>query len=144
MIYVSARADYAVRALLLIASSAGELSATSIAEIEQVSPAYMARTLVELKRAGLLVRTKTGYSLARATTTVTIAEVFSAVGESVMEVNEEKRTGQGRSAAYLTVRPFWDQMRANVLALLDQTTVHDLERSRATLEEAAQQTSPLR
>lgn len=110
------------------------MSAASIAEIEQVSPAYMARALIELKRAGLLVRTKTGYGLTRPAAAVTIAEVFRAVGESIMDVNEDNnRADSGRSIAYMTVHPFWDTMRQNLLTLLDHTTLQDLQRNQPAL-----------
>lgn len=125
--YISAKLDYAVRALLVTAAKGDGVTAASIAAIEGVSVPYMAFTLRELSRAGLLERAEVrGYRLSRPTTSVRLAEVFSAIGDPVLEVHEHL-PATSRSEAYTKARPFWEMMRLKLLDLLERTTLHDLE-----------------
>ena len=82
--YVSARLDYALRAMATLAAhtEAGPLTAGRLAERQGVSVTYVGGILNELRRAGLVVNERgrnAGYRLARPAAEISIADVISAL-----------------------------------------------------------------
>ena len=91
---VSARADYAVRALAELAARSGEsMTAESIARAQGVPLKFLLGILGELRRAGL-VRSQRGpaggYLLDRDPSSITIADVMRAVDGPLASVQDAK------------------------------------------------------
>ncbi len=80
--YVSARLDYALRALAALATEDGPVTAALLAERQGASVSYIAAILHELRREGILVNVRgrrAGYRLARPATEISVADVVSAL-----------------------------------------------------------------
>jgi Rrf2 family protein len=76
------RADYAVRAMLVLASDPERLSATTIAARMAIPPRFLPHVMRDLVSAGLVAATpgrNGGYRPARDPTTVTVLEVIEAI-----------------------------------------------------------------
>jgi Rrf2 family protein len=82
--YVSARLDYGLRALAVLAGQADRepLTASRLAERQGVSMAYVGAILNELRREGLVVNERGrhgGYRLARPATQISVGDVVAAL-----------------------------------------------------------------
>ncbi len=82
----SKKTDYAVHALIILArNEAKEISVNEIAEIEKVSPSYLAKVMQALSRNGLVSSSEGkegGYQLNKRASEINLADI--------MEVFEEK------------------------------------------------------
>ena len=91
--YVSARLDYALRALAVLANQHDQqlLTTASLAEAAGASERYMGPILAELRHRGLVV-SKRGYQagcrLARPATAISVGDVVAALGIWPVDVHE--------------------------------------------------------
>jgi Rrf2 family protein len=89
-VFVSARTEYAVRAMLIIAADdVGVLTAARLAEMQGISHGYLQGILQDLRRAGLLVGHRGsdgGYTLARPPAEISVGDVLRAVNGSITTV----------------------------------------------------------
>lgn len=80
---ISPTAEYALRAIVAIAQSGGEVVVTpTIAEITKVPPGYLSKVLQTLRKAGLVDSKRGlggGFTLARPAEELTVLEVVNAV-----------------------------------------------------------------
>ncbi|MFL6240803.1 MAG: RrF2 family transcriptional regulator [Actinomycetes bacterium] len=86
--WLGARADYAIRALALLAIAVEPLTAEQIAQARQIPKTFLTVILSQLGRAGLVHSRRGrigGYSLALAPAEISIAEIVAAVGEHTLE-----------------------------------------------------------
>jgi Rrf2 family protein len=85
-LWIPARADYAIRALVALAAAEEPLTADVIARDRAVPKTYLTVILAELRRAGL-VRSRRGrtggYTLAKSPADISLAEVLRAVDGTV-------------------------------------------------------------
>lgn len=124
---ISAKTDYAVRALLSLAANAPELVKVDVIVRDQGLPRkFVEAILGELRRAGL-VRSQRGadggYALARAADEITIGAVLRAVDGPLAEVrglrpNETEYTGVAEHLPEV-----WVAVRASLRQVLDETTL---------------------
>ncbi len=88
--YVSARTDYAVRAMLAIAADHPRLvKAASLAAGQDIPLSFLQGILLDLRRAGLLHSHRGvdgGYALARPADEITVGDVVRAVGGALTTV----------------------------------------------------------
>lgn len=127
---VSARADYAVRALTELASRSGEsMTAESIARAQNVPLKFLLGILGELRRAGL-VRSQRGpaggYLLDRDPATVTIAAVMRAVDGPLASVQDAKPEDVSYPGPAAKLQDVWIAVRASLRAVLEEVTLADL------------------
>lgn len=127
---VSAKVDYAVRALLGLASRAPELSTIDVVIGEQKLPRKFAEAILsDLRRAGI-VRSQRGahggYALARPACDITLGAVFRAVDGPLAEV----RGLRPDETSYLGVAEHlpevWVAVRASLRRVLDETTLEQV------------------
>ena len=81
--HISAKADYAMRALLVLArdETGRPVKGASIAEAQDMPPKYVENILVDLRRAGLVASqrgSEGGFRLARPAIEITVADVVRA------------------------------------------------------------------
>jgi Rrf2 family protein len=127
---VSARADYAIRALLELAA-AGEapVRADAIAQAQSIPPKFLENLLVDLRRARLVVSRRGqagGYRLARPATKISLADVFRSVDgplAGVRDLAPEDVVYEGPAAS---LRDVWVALRASMRAVLEATTLADV------------------
>lgn len=95
--YVSARLDYALRALAVLANQPGRgsLSAAHLAADQRISATYVATILNELRRQGLVVNERgrrAGYRLARPPAEISVADVVAALRIWPVDVHAATKT----------------------------------------------------
>lgn len=127
---VSARADYALRALTeLAASSEGQLKGERIALAQEIPLKFLENILADLRRAGLVDSRRGqegGYRLARPADAITIADVVRAVDGPLASVrgHAPEQLEYGGSAAGL--RDVWIALRASMRNVLEHVTVAEV------------------
>jgi Rrf2 family protein len=140
---VSAKADYALRAVIELAASAdGPVKGERIAQAQEIPLKFLENILADLRHAGI-VRSQRGveggYWLARAADEITVAEVVRAVEGPIANVRGvgPEQVEYAGSAARL--RDVWIAVRANLRAVLEHVTIADVARGElpASVEELA-------
>jgi Rrf2 family protein len=88
-VQITARADYALRALLELAQRGEPATAESLAQAQELPKGFAALILNDLRRAGLLTsrRGHGGYQLSRPAHQITVADVLQTIDGSLFEVN---------------------------------------------------------
>jgi Rrf2 family protein len=124
---LSAKADYAIRALTEIAASGPQpMTARSIAQAQAIPQGFLLNILGELRRAGL-VRSQRGslpgYKLARPAACITLAEVIAIVQRDLSRPDIEEITYPGAAEP---LREVWLAVRSSLSSVLGSVTVADL------------------
>ncbi|MEV6505787.1 Rrf2 family transcriptional regulator [Streptomyces sp. NPDC051642] len=133
---ISARADYAVRAVLELAVRGddgpvpdGPVKAETIATAQDIPHKFLEGILGDLRRAGIVDSRRGGgggYRLARAATAITVADVIRAVDGPIVSVRGERPTGLAYTGTAEPLLPLWIALRANVRKILEGVTVADI------------------
>ncbi|MGC4852945.1 RrF2 family transcriptional regulator [Micromonospora sp. DT4] len=137
--YVSARSDYALRAMLAVAAAvpggdadagtAELVKAGNLAEVQEIPLSFLQGILLDLRRAGLLYSHRGadgGYALTRPATEITVGDVLRAAGGSLTTVRglPAERAGYHGVAAGLT--DVWLAVHGAIATVVDSTTLADL------------------
>lgn len=146
---ISARADYAVRAVLELAVRQGDgpVKAEEIAAVQDIPHKFLEGILGDLRRAEIVDSRRGGgggYRLAREATDITVADVIRAVDGPIVSVRGERPTRLTYTGTAEPLLPLWIALRANVRKILEGVTLADLasgalpgEVDRLTTEPAA-------
>jgi Rrf2 family protein len=127
-VVVSAKADYALRAMLELAVADDALSAREIADRQGIPQSYLYNILHELQRAGVVVTRRGlygGHRLARPAGEITIADVLRAIGPAAAAAPEPSGP-----PFVMRLADVWSALRSNVAATLEQVTLSDLLQDR--------------
>jgi Rrf2 family protein len=131
---ISAKADYAVRAVAELAAADGEkpVKAERVATAQGIPLNFLENILGELRHAGI-VRShrgaEGGFRLAKPATELTVADVIRAVEGPLASVRggpPEDARYDGAAAALPTV---WIAVRANLRRVMETVTIDDIARS---------------
>jgi Rrf2 family protein len=128
---VSAKADYAVRAVAELAAAAGTgpLKGERIAEAQHIPLKFLENILSELKHGGI-VRSQRGaeggYWLAHAPDQITIADVIRAVDGPLANVRGVRSEQLEYSGSAEGLREVWVAVRASLRGVLEKVTLADL------------------
>ncbi|MEU9442505.1 Rrf2 family transcriptional regulator [Streptomyces sp. NPDC048304] len=128
---ISARADYAVRAVLELAvrQGNGPVKAEEIAAAQGIPHKFLEGILGDLRRSGIVGSRRGGgggYRLARDAGEVTVADVIRAVDGPIVSVRGERPTGLAYTGTARPLLPLWIALRANVRRILEGVTLADL------------------
>lgn len=127
---VSARADYAVRALLGLAAHDPEpMTAQALATEQDLPGKFLESILTGLRRAGLVASQRGpdgGYRLARPPETIAIAHVLRAVDGPLAAVRGERPEAVNYAGAASGLRVVWAATRAAIRDVLDEITLADV------------------
>ncbi|MFH9083345.1 RrF2 family transcriptional regulator [Streptomyces sp. NPDC017673] len=128
---ISARADYAVRAVLELAvrQGNGPVKAEEIAAVQEIPHKFLEGILGDLRRAGIVDSRRGGgggYRLAREAASITVADVIRAVDGPIVSVRGERPTGLSYTGTAQPLLPLWIALRANVRRVLEGVTLADL------------------
>ncbi|MCZ0205218.1 RrF2 family transcriptional regulator [Streptomyces achromogenes] len=128
---ISARADYAVRAVLELAvrQGNGPVKAEEIAAAQDIPHKFLEGILGDLRRAGIVDSRRGGgggYRLARVAPSITVADVIRAVDGPIVSVRGERPTGLAYTGTARPLLPLWIALRANVRRVLEGVTLADL------------------
>src|SRR6185295_3480033 len=106
---VSARADYAIRA-------------HAIAKAQAIPSKYLENLLVDLRRARLVASRRGvngGYRLARAATTITLADVIRAIDGPLAGVRDSAPEDVAYPGVAASLRDVWVALRASMRSVLE-------------------------
>ncbi|HEX9236661.1 MAG TPA: Rrf2 family transcriptional regulator [Actinomycetota bacterium] len=128
---ISARADYAVRAVaeLAAASGRGPIKGEHIAHAQGIPLKFLLNILSELRHARLVQShrgAEGGYELARPASEITLAEVIRAVEGPLANVHDARPEELAYPGPASRLREVWIAVRANLRAVLEVVTVADL------------------
>ena len=126
---VSARTDYALRAMLAVADAPGRVKAAVLADAQQMPLTFLQSILVDLRRAGLLHSQRGGeggYVLTRPATEITIGDVVRAVNGALTTVRGLPTETAGYPPAAAGLREVWLAVHARIAEIVDRTTLADL------------------
>jgi Rrf2 family protein len=133
-VQVTAKADYALRALaeLAVVGEAGvPVKADQIAQGQNIPVKFLENILLELKHDGLVTAQRGasgGYTLARPPEQITLADAIRAVDGPLANVRGIRPDQLEYDGSARLLREIWIAVRANLRAVLEQTTVADLVR----------------
>src|SRR5215207_9986339 len=135
---VSTRVHYGLRAMTELARSYRDgrpLSISEIARSEALPLAYLEQLVGELRRAGLVEGTRGvrgGYRLARGPEAITVGDVYRVLEGEVAPVEctaEDYPPGSCARENECLSRSIWERVQRVILAVLDSTTLEDLQQS---------------
>ncbi|WP_204290805.1 RrF2 family transcriptional regulator [Micromonospora gifhornensis] len=128
--YVSARSDYAVRAMLAMAQQHPALvKAAALAASQDIPYSFLQGILLDLRRAGLLHSARGsdgGYALTRAPEEITVGDVLRATGGPLTTVRgapAEVATYHGVAAGLGEV---WQSVHRAIERVVDRSSLADL------------------
>lgn len=128
--------EYGLRCLVRIGLTGSSLTIPEISKAEGVSPAYAAKILRILRRAGFIKAARGkegGYMLARPADRIVIGDVIDALGGRLFETDFcSQHSGQQSVCTHsvdCSVRSLWRTVQALVDQVLSKTTLQDLLRN---------------
>lgn len=134
---ITARADYAVRALAELAARTGSATRVELAEAQDIPAKFLEAILSDLKKAGIVVALRGsggGYVLARPAETVSIADVVRAVDGPLAAVRGLAPEAMRYDGPAEPLRDVWVALRASIRAVLESVTIADLVSGRLPAE----------
>jgi Rrf2 family protein len=129
---VSAKADYAIRAMVeLAAAGEGPVKAERIAQAQQIPLKFLENIMSDLRQGGL-VRSQRGaeggYWLARPADEITLAHVIRAVEGPLANVRGLRSEEVAYSGTAEPLREVWIAVRASLRGVLEAVTLGDVAR----------------
>jgi Rrf2 family protein len=129
-VYVSARTDYAVRAMLAIAADHPRLvKAASLSAVQDIPLSFLQGILLDLRRAGLLHSHRGvdgGYALARAAADITVGDVVRAVGGALTTVRGLPTNTTSYHGVAIGLRDVWLAVQDAIEGVVDHATLAEL------------------
>lgn len=129
--HISARSDYALRALLTLAAEGRPLTAEELARRQELPVRFLEAILIDLRKAGILASRRgrdAGYRFVRDPAEVTPADVMRALEGPLAEVRGLRPEATEYKGAAAALQPLWIALRANLRATLEGVTIDQLAR----------------
>jgi Rrf2 family protein len=128
---ISAKVDYAVRAMCELASRDGDVpvKAEQLAAAQEIPLSFLENILVDLKRAGIVRSLRGqvgGYRLGRPASEVNIADVIRAVEGPLADVRGIRPEALRFEGPATALRDVWLANRASVRRVLERVTIADV------------------
>ena len=128
--YVSARTDYAVRAMVSVAAEQPRLvKAAALSEAQDIPLSFLHSILLDLRRAGLLYSQRGvdgGYQLARPAGEITVGDVVRAIGGALTSVRGLPTGTTSYHGAASGLRDVWVAVEAAIEGVVDHKTLAEL------------------
>lgn len=128
---VTAKADYAVRAVVELASSSADAprKVDEVAKAQGIPLSFLENILTQLRSAGI-VRSQRGpeggYWLAHPAKEVTLADVIRAVEGPLVGVRGQRPEEVAYAGSAESLQQVWVALRANLRKVLERVTVADV------------------
>ncbi|MDC5698184.1 Rrf2 family transcriptional regulator [Intrasporangium calvum] len=130
---ISARVDYAIRAMLILADAAargsGPVSIDTLATQQDLPRKFLEAIFADLRRAGLVLSRRGalgGYALSRPPGEISAGEVFRAVDGPLAEVRGLRPHETSYGGVALHLPSLWVAVRASLREVLDGTSLEAL------------------
>jgi Rrf2 family protein len=131
---VTAKADYAVRAMLELATvDEGLVKGERIARAQGIPLKFLENILIDLRHAGIVHAQRGaegGYRLARDPAQVTLGEVIRAVEGPLASVRGEPPESVSYPGAAENLQTVWVAVRASLRSVLDDITLTEVVEGR--------------
>jgi Rrf2 family protein len=129
---VSAKSDYAIRAMVELATAGeGPVKGERIAQAQEIPIKFLENILVDLRKAGLvssLRGAEGGYWLARPTAEINLAQVIRAVDGPLASVRGRRSEELEYAGSAEPLREVWIAVRASLRNVLEAVTLADVAR----------------
>ena len=127
---LSARADYALRAAIELASATtGHVTADQLARAQNIPGKFLEAILTQLRRGGL-VRSQRGpdggFWLARPASQISLADIIRAIDGPLVGVRGERPENLGYTGVAEPLQDVWIALRANERAILEEVTLEHI------------------
>jgi Rrf2 family protein len=126
-VYISAKVDYATRVLLTLAASDGApIRGEALANQQGLPVRFVENTLVELRRAGLVLSQRGsdgGYRLAKAAAAISVADIIRALEGPLAEVHGLRPDQRSYEGAAEHLQDVWVALRASMRSVLEAVTL---------------------
>jgi len=129
-VYISAKVDYAVRALCTLADAdGGPVTAESLAQSQSLPAKFLESILNDMRRAGLLLSQRGadgGYRLSRPASDISVADVIRPLDGPLAEVRGLRPEATSYEGAAEHLQDVWVAVRASLRSVLEQVTIADI------------------
>ena len=128
---VSAKADYAIRAVTELAAQSGgsPVKGERIAQAQEIPVKFLENILGDLRNAGIVLSRRGadgGYWLARSADEISLADVIRAVEGPLVGVRGQRPEEVEYPGAAESLQQVWVALRANLRKVLERVTVADV------------------
>ncbi|MGI8614808.1 MAG: RrF2 family transcriptional regulator [Nocardioidaceae bacterium] len=128
---VSAKSDYALRALIEIARStgAGPVSAEELGHLQEIPHGFLQAILADLRRAGVVMSQRGqsgGWRLARPAAEVSIADVIRAVDGPLWSVYGLRPEGVTYNETAMVLQHVWIAARSSLRDVFESVSIQHL------------------
>ena len=129
--HISAKADYAMRALLTLAADQGTapVKAETLATAQHLPVKFLENIMVDLRRAGLCHSQRGaegGYRLARPADRITVADVVRALDGPLAEVRGLRPEAAAYEGPAAHLQEVWVAARASLRSVLEEVSLADV------------------
>ena len=128
--YISAKVDYAVRAMCAVAAVGDQaVTAESLATAQGLPPKFLESILNDLRRAGLLRSQRGadgGYRLARPAKDITVADIIRPLDGPLAEVRGLRPEAASYEGAAEHLQQVWIAVRSSLRSVLEKVTLADI------------------
>jgi Rrf2 family protein len=123
---LSARVDYALRAMAELAAASGPRTVEQLAAAQRIPSKYLENILGELRRGGLLRSQRGpdgGHRLARPASEISIADVIRALDGELANVRGNRPEDLAYTGAAAPLQQVWIALRASERVILEGVTL---------------------
>jgi Rrf2 family protein len=143
---VTAKADYAVRAVMELAAGGGSpVKRDAIVAAQAIPPKFLENILSELRHAGLVESqrgSEGGYWLSVSPEELTVAMVMRAVEGPLASVRSSRPETLEYEGLAEPLQAVWVALRAQIRSVLDRVTIADLVAGKLPVEIVAMTENP--
>jgi Rrf2 family protein len=126
---ISARADYAVRAMIALAAAGGTVKAEVLAADQDLPRKFLEAILADLRRSGLVESHRGpdgGHRLARPAKAISVADIMRAVEGPLAAVRGKRPEDSSYDGVAEPLQTVWVAVRASLRSVLDETSLADI------------------
>jgi Rrf2 family protein len=128
-VQISAKVDYGVRALLLLAASGHPMTVDAIAADQQIPSKFLGVILNDLRRVGIVASHRgreAGYNLARPSSEITLADAIRALEGSLAQVHNINPEDANYDGVARHLQEVWIALRASLRGVLEHLTLDNV------------------
>jgi Rrf2 family protein len=126
---ISAKADYAIRAMLELAAAEGLVKGERLAAAQTIPIRFLESILLDLRHHELVSSQRGvegGYALAKPATEISLADVIRAVEGPLATIRGSRPEDVEYSGVAAPLRESWVELRAAMRGVLETTTLADV------------------
>ena len=126
--YISAKADYALRAVITLARE-GPMTAEALARSQELPVNFLENILLQLRRSGVVASQRgpdAGYRFRRPPAEISAAEVMRAVDGPLAEVRGLRPEDTSYPEGTACLQELWVALRASIRSVLETVSIAQL------------------